>query len=190
MEDDAESIITNQRYAYINKLVTVCVKKGRPKGALSTSDKIDRIVTNKWLALPIFALVMFLVYYISWTTLGTIVTDFTNDVFVTQWIQEPVRAWMEGVGAAGWLTGLMCDGIIAGVGGVLGFVPRNCSSCSSCWPSWRTWVIWPALPSSWTAHLPPVRPVGQELHPHAHRHRLQHCTVMASASLKTTGTGR
>ena len=124
MEDDAESIITNQRYAYINKLVTVCVKKGRPKGALSTSDKIDRIVTNKWLALPIFALVMFLVYYISWTTLGTIVTDFTNDVFVTQWIQEPVRAWMEGVGAAGWLTGLMCDGIIAGVGGVLGFVPQ------------------------------------------------------------------
>lgn len=124
MDDDAESIITNQRYAYINKLVSTCVKKGRPHGSLTTSDKIDRVVTNRWLALPIFALVMFLVYYISVTTIGTIVTDFTNDVFVGEWIQEPVRGLLEGIGTADWLTGLICDGIIAGVGAVIGFVPQ------------------------------------------------------------------
>ena len=124
MDDDAESIITNQRYAYINKLVSTCVKKGRPHGSLTTSDRIDRVVTNRWLALPIFALVMFLVYYISVTTIGTIVTDFTNDVFVGEWIQEPVRGLLEGIGTADWLTGLICDGIIAGVGAVIGFVPQ------------------------------------------------------------------
>ena len=124
MDDDAESIITNQRYAYINKLVSTCVKKGRPHGSLTTSDKIDRVVTNRWLALPIFAVVMFLVYYISVTTIGTIVTDFTNDVFVGEWIQEPVRGLLEGIGTADWLTGLICDGIIAGVGAVIGFVPQ------------------------------------------------------------------
>ncbi|MCI7704606.1 MAG: ferrous iron transport protein B [Clostridiales bacterium] len=124
MDDDAESIITNQRYAYINKLVSTCVRKGRPHGSLTTSDKIDRVVTNRWLALPIFAVVMFLVYYISVTTIGTIVTDFTNDVFVGEWIQEPVRGLLEGVGTVDWLTGLICDGIIAGVGAVIGFVPQ------------------------------------------------------------------
>ena len=124
MDDDAESIITNQRYAYINKLVSTCVSKGRPHGSLTTSDRIDRVVTNRWLALPIFAVVMFLVYYISVTTIGTIVTDFTNDVFVGEWIQEPVRGLLEGVGTADWLTGLICDGIIAGVGAVIGFVPQ------------------------------------------------------------------
>ena len=124
MDDDAESIITNQRYAYINKLVTACVRKGKKKGSLTTSDKIDRIVTNRFLALPIFAAVMFLVYYIAVTTVGTIVTDFTNDVFVGEWIQEPVRGVLEGWGVAGWLVGLVCDGIIAGVGAVIGFVPQ------------------------------------------------------------------
>lgn len=124
MDDDAESIITNQRYAYINKLVSTCVRKGRPHGSLTTSDRIDRVVTNRWLALPIFAVVMFLVYYISVTTIGTIVTDFTNDVFVGKWIQEPVRGLLEGVGTVDWLTGLICDGIIAGVGAVIGFVPQ------------------------------------------------------------------
>ena len=124
MDDDAESIITNQRYAYISKLVSTCVSKGRPHGSLTTSDRIDRIVTNRILALPIFALVMWFVYCVSVTTIGTIVTDFTNDVFVGEWIQEPVRAWLEGVGTAGWLTGLICDGIIAGVGAVIGFVPQ------------------------------------------------------------------
>ena len=124
MDDDAESIITNQRYACISRLVSACVKKGKPKGSLTASDRIDRVVTNRFLALPIFAVVMFLVYYISVTSVGTIVTDFTNDVFVGEWIQEPVRAWLEGVGTAGWLTGLICDGMIAGVGAVIGFVPQ------------------------------------------------------------------
>ena len=124
MDDDAESIITNQRYAYINKLVSTCVKKGRPHGSLTTSDRIDRVVTNRFFALPIFAVVMFLVYYISVTTIGTNVTDFTNAVFVGEWIQEPVRGLLEGVGTADWLTGLICDGIIAGVGAVIGFVPQ------------------------------------------------------------------
>jgi len=124
MDDDAESIITNQRYAYISRLVSFCVKKGRPKGALTTSDKIDRVITNRWAALPIFAAIMFLVYYISVTTIGTIVTDFTNDTFVGAWIQEPVVAWLESIGCAGWLVGLIGDGIIGGVGAVIGFVPQ------------------------------------------------------------------
>ena len=124
MDDDAESIVTNQRYAYISRLVSACVRKGKPKGSLTASDKIDRVVTNRWLALPIFVAVMALVYYIAVSTIGTIVTDFTNDVFVGEWIQEPVRVWMESVGTAGWLTGLICDGIIAGVGAVIGFVPQ------------------------------------------------------------------
>jgi len=124
MDDDAESIITNQRYAYINKLVTVCVKKGKAKGSLTMSDKIDSVVTNRILALPIFAAIMFLVYYVSVTTIGSIVTDFTNDTFVGQWIQEPVMNWLSGIGTADWLVGLIGDGIIGGVGAVIGFVPQ------------------------------------------------------------------
>ncbi|MDO4568685.1 MAG: ferrous iron transport protein B [Clostridia bacterium] len=124
MDDDAESIITNQRYAYINKLVASCVKKGKPKGALTTSDKIDRVITNRWAALPIFAAIMFLVYYISVTTIGTIVTDFTNDTFVGEWIQAPVMEWLSSIGTADWLVGLIGDGIIGGVGAVIGFVPQ------------------------------------------------------------------
>ena len=124
MDDDAESIITNQRYAYISKLVSACVRKGKPKGSLTTSDKIDRVVTNRWLALPIFVAVMALVYYIAVSSIGTMATDFTNDVFVAEWIKEPVRGWLTGIGTAGWLTGLICDGIIAGVGAVIGFVPQ------------------------------------------------------------------
>ena len=124
MDDDSESIITNQRYAYINKLIATCVKKGRPKGALTTSDKIDRVITNRWAALPIFVVVMWFVYYISVTTIGTIVTDFTNDVFVAEWIQTPVMDWLSSIGTADWLVGLIGDGIIGGVGAVLGFVPQ------------------------------------------------------------------
>jgi len=124
MDDDAESIITNQRYAYISRVVSSCVKKGKAKGSLTISDKIDKIVTNRILALPIFALVMFLVYYVSVTTIGTIVTDFTNDTFVGAWIQEPVVAWLESIGTAPWLVGLIGDGIIGGVGAVIGFVPQ------------------------------------------------------------------
>ena len=124
MDDDAESIITNQRYAYINKLVSTCVKKGKPKGALTVSDKIDRVVTNRWAALPIFIAIMWFVYYISVSTIGTIVTDWTNDVFVGEIVQDNVRAWLEGIGTEGWLTGLVVDGIIGGVGAVLGFLPQ------------------------------------------------------------------
>ena len=124
MDDDAESIITNQRYAYINKLVSVCVKKGKAKGSLTASDKIDRIVTNRVLALPIFAIIMFLVYYISVTTIGAIVTDFTNDTFMGEWVQAPLMNWLSGLGTADWLVGLIGDGIIGGAGAVLGFVPQ------------------------------------------------------------------
>ncbi len=124
MDDDSESIITNQRYAWISRIVSNCVKKNNARGSLSRSDKIDRIVTNRVLALPIFVAVMFLVYYISVSTIGTIVTDFTNDTFVAAWIQEPVMAWLERIGCAGWLVGLIGDGIIGGVGAVLGFVPQ------------------------------------------------------------------
>ena len=124
MDDDAESIITNQRYAYINKLVSGCVKKGRKRGALTTSDKIDRIVTNRWLGLPIFVAIMWFVYYVSVQTIGDILTNFTNDVFVAEWIQTPVMEWLSSIGTADWLVGLIGDGIIGGVGAVIGFVPQ------------------------------------------------------------------
>ena len=124
MDDDAESIIVNQRYDYIGRIVSACVKKGREKDALSISDKIDRILTNRILALPIFAAVMFLVYYVSVTSVGAIVTDFTNDTFVSEWIQTPVVAWLESLDVAPWLVGLIGDGIIGGVGAVIGFVPQ------------------------------------------------------------------
>lgn len=123
LEDDAESIITNQRYTYISKLVSISVKKKR-KGNLSVSDKIDKIVTNRFLALPIFAAVMFLVYFISVTTVGTIVTDFTNDTLFGEWILPNVSGWLEGMSVAPWLVSLISDGIIGGVGAVLGFVPQ------------------------------------------------------------------
>lgn len=124
MDDDAESIITNQRYAYINTLMQNAVKKGKAKGSLSVSDKIDRVVTNRVLALPIFAVIMFLVYYISVTTIGTLLTDWTNDVFVAEIVQGNLQTWLDGVGCAGWLSGLIVDGIVGGCGAVLGFVPQ------------------------------------------------------------------
>ncbi len=123
MDDDSESIITNQRYAYISKLTSQCVKK-KLKNNISQSDKIDRIVTNRWLALPIFAAIMFLVYYISVTTIGTLVTDWTNDTLFGDFIMGGLRSWMEGVGVEPWLVGLVVEGIIGGVGAVLGFVPQ------------------------------------------------------------------
>lgn len=122
LDDDSESIITNERYEYIAKLMKSCVNK-RSKG-MTTSDKIDRIVTNRWLALPIFAAVMFVVYFISVSWIGTIVTDWTNDTFFGEWIQPAVGGWLEAIGAADWLNGLVVDGIIGGVGAVLGFVPQ------------------------------------------------------------------
>ena len=123
MDDDSESIITASRYDWIAKIIDDCYKK-KSRGNMSTSDKIDRIVTNRWLALPIFAVIMIAVYYISVTTVGTIVTDWTNDVFVGEWIVEPLRGFLESINTAPWLVGLVVDGIVSGVGAVLGFVPQ------------------------------------------------------------------
>ena len=124
MDDDAESIITNQRYAYIARVVASAVKKKQTGLKMSVSDKIDHIVTNRILALPIFVAVMALVYWIAMGPLGTFLTDWTNDVLVSEWAVEGARGWLEGAGVAGWLVGLVCDGIIAGVGAVIGFVPQ------------------------------------------------------------------
>ncbi len=124
LDDDAESIITNQRYAYINGLVSKAVKKHGEKHRLSTSDKIDQIVTNRILALPIFAVVMFAVYWIAMGPFGTFLTDWTNDVLGTAWLVEIPRAALEGWGVNEVVVGLICDGALAGVGAVLGFVPQ------------------------------------------------------------------
>ena len=122
-DDDTESIITNERYVYISSIIGECVTKSN-KEKLTTSDKIDRIVTNRWLALPIFALVMFLVYYVSVTTVGDWLTGWTNDTLFGEWIVPGAQSFFEGIGCADWLTGLIVDGIISGVGAVLGFVPQ------------------------------------------------------------------
>ena len=124
LDDDAESIITNQRYAYINSVVNKAVKKKNARQNLTTSDKIDRIVTNRVLALPIFAVIMFLVYWIAMGPFGSFLTDWTNDVLGSAWLTNGSRALLESWGCAEWLTGLVSDGIIAGVGAVLGFVPQ------------------------------------------------------------------
>ncbi|MEG2717506.1 MAG: ferrous iron transport protein B [Eubacterium sp.] len=123
LDDDAESIITNQRYTYISKIVDTCIKK-KPRSGGTSSDKIDRIVTNRFLALPIFAAIMFLVYYLSITTVGTLLTDFTNDTLFGEWILPTISTLMESATVAPWLIGLVVDGIISGVGAVLGFVPQ------------------------------------------------------------------
>lgn len=124
LDDDAESIITNQRYAYISRVMDRCVVKKHRGVKLNASDKIDRVVTNRWLALPIFVAVMFLVYYVAVTTIGTIVTDFTNDTFFGEWIAGSLGAWFEAVNVAPWLSGLIVGGIVGGVGAVIGFVPQ------------------------------------------------------------------
>ena len=124
LDDDAESIITNQRYEYINDLVTKAVKKKGEKHRLSTSDKIDQIVTNRILALPIFAVVMFAVYWVAMGPFGSFLTDWTNDVLGTAWLVDIPRAALEGWGVNDVVVGLICDGALAGVGAVLGFVPQ------------------------------------------------------------------
>ncbi len=124
LDDDAESIITAGRYSWIADVTKKCHKKKGRKDNLSTSDKIDRIVTNRILALPIFAAIMFVVYYISIGTVGDWLTGFTNDTLFGEWICGNLRAWLESIGTAGWLTGLVVDGIVAGVGAVIGFVPQ------------------------------------------------------------------
>ena len=123
LDDDAESIMTNERYQYITGMISQCLTKKQHGQAMTLSDKIDRVVTDRILALPIFAAVMWLVYYVSIQTVGTFLTDFTNDTLVSGF-QGWVNAWLTGLGTADWLVGLICDGIIAGVGAVLGFVPQ------------------------------------------------------------------
>ncbi|MFA7068002.1 MAG: ferrous iron transport protein B [Acidaminococcaceae bacterium] len=121
--DDAESIITNERYNYISSIITDCNVKNTAL-AHTLSDKIDKIVTNRILALPIFAIIMFFVYYISVTTVGSELTDWTNDVLFGDIIPPAVEGFLVSVGCADWLQSLILDGIIAGVGAVLGFVPQ------------------------------------------------------------------
>lgn len=133
MDDDTESIITNERYTYISSIIEQCFTRNR-KETMTTSDKIDRIVTNRFLALPIFAAVMFVVYYVSVSTIGTWATDWANDgVFGNGWslfglsvpsIPSVIEAGLNAVGCAGWLQGLILDGMVAVVGAVLGFVPQ------------------------------------------------------------------
>ena len=122
-DDDTESIITNERYVYISSIIGDCVTKNK-KNAMTTSDKIDRIVTNRWRALPIFAVVMWVVYYVSVTTVGTFVTDWTNDVLFGEIIPPAIENLLNAIHCADWLQGLILDGIVAGVGAVLGFVPQ------------------------------------------------------------------
>lgn len=122
-DDDSEAIITNERYEYIAKLLkNSYVKKNA--GKMTVSDKIDQIVTNRWLALPIFAAVMFFIYWVAVATLGTVVTDWTNDVLFGEWIQPTVQGWLEGAGAAEWVVSLVVDGIIGGIGAPVGFAPQ------------------------------------------------------------------
>ena len=123
LDDDAESIITNERYHYISSVIDKCLQKAE-KEKLTTSDKIDRIVTNRWLALPIFAAVMWLVYYVSVSTVGAFVTDWTNDVLFGEVIPPMIENALVSINCADWLQGLILDGIVGGVGAVLGFVPQ------------------------------------------------------------------
>lgn len=122
-DDDVESIITHERYVVIADLLKTCYRK-QSKQKLTTSDKIDKIVTNRILALPIFAVVMFVIYYLSITTVGTMMTDWVNDVLFGEIIPPAVEGLLVSVGAADWLQSLILDGIVAGVGAVLGFLPQ------------------------------------------------------------------
>ncbi len=123
MDDDSESIITNERYSFLASMIGKCCKKAN-RGGLTTSDKIDQIVTNRFLALPIFAVIMWIVYYVSVTTVGTFVTDWTNDVLFVDIIPPAVEGVLVSMNCADWLQGLILDGIVGGVGAVLGFVPQ------------------------------------------------------------------
>lgn len=122
LDDDSVSIITNERYEFIAQIIKGCIQK--TKKGMSVSDKIDQIVTNRWLALPIFAAIMWLVYYVSVSSLGTIVTDWTNDVLFATWATDAATNFLVSMDVAPWLQGLIVDGIIGGVGAVLGFVPQ------------------------------------------------------------------
>jgi len=123
LDDSSESIIANERYKYAAKVASSSFVK-KDKGALTVTDKIDKVVTNRFLALPIFVVVMFIVYFVSVTTVGAIVTDWTNEVLFAELIAPGVEDWLVSINTADWLTGLIVDGIIGGVGAVLGFVPQ------------------------------------------------------------------
>ena len=122
-DDETESIITNERYQYISSIIGSCVKKARA-GKETVSDKIDKIVTNRFLALPIFALIMWAVYYVAVSSLGGIVTDWTNDTLFGEWIQPAVQTFMENAGCSEWLVSLVVEGIIGGLGAPIGFAPQ------------------------------------------------------------------
>lgn len=124
MDDDSESIIINQRYSYIGRIISSVLTKKHDCHAMTVSDKIDRVVTNRILALPIFFAIMTFVYYISVTTIGTWATDWTNDVFFGEYVNDADAGLMEAIAAPDWLESLVVDGIIGGVGTVLGFVPQ------------------------------------------------------------------
>lgn len=124
MDDDSESIIINQRYSYIGRIISSVLTKKHDCHAMTVSDKIDRVVTNRILALPIFFAIMTFVYYISVTTIGTWATDWTNDVFFGEYVNDAAAGLMEAIAAPDWLESLVVDGIIGGVGTVLGFVPQ------------------------------------------------------------------
>ena len=123
IDDDSESIITNERYEYISSVIDGCYVRKNKVGH-TISDKIDSVVTNRWLALPIFAVVMFIVYYVSVTTVGSLLTDWTNDTLFGEWIIPTTQNALDSINCAPWLSGLLVDGIISGVGAVLGFVPQ------------------------------------------------------------------
>lgn len=122
LDDDPESIITNERYEYIGSKISKCLKK-KQRG-MTVSDKIDQVITNRWLALPIFAAIMFLVYFVSVTTIGAVLTDFTNDTLFGGWIQPGVQSALEGLGASAWVVSLVVDGIIGGLAAPIGFAPQ------------------------------------------------------------------
>lgn len=124
MDDDSESIIINQRYSYVGRIISSVLTKKHDCHAMTVSDKIDRVVTNRILALPIFFAIMTFVYYISVTTIGTWATDWTNDVFFGEYVNDAAAGLMEAIAAPDWLESLVVDGIIGGVGTVLGFVPQ------------------------------------------------------------------
>ena len=123
VNDDSESIITSERYDYITKLISKYLKKSSTS-TLTLSDKIDKVVTNRFLAIPIFVMVMWVVYYVSVTTVGTIVTDWTNDVLFGEIVPPLVTSFLEGINTSEWLIGLIVEGIVGGVGAVIGFVPQ------------------------------------------------------------------
>ncbi|MDR3294662.1 MAG: ferrous iron transport protein B [Clostridiales Family XIII bacterium] len=122
LDDSSESIITGEAYVYVSRITDACVEKVQVE--MSASDKIDAIVTNRWLGIPVFVAAMFVVYFVSVTTVGTFVTDFTNDMVIGGGIQAPLAEFLLSVGTAEWLTGLVVDGIVGGVGAVVGFLPQ------------------------------------------------------------------